>query len=284
MLDRTLFVNGAWLAFREWPGAPGAPPVLCLPHLTAHKGSFDRLAAGLAPRYHVYALDLRGRGDSDRPANGYGFAGHAQDILGLAEALGLARFAIVGHSFGATAAVYLASVFPARVSALALLDGGADPKEETLRAMYATVRRLDHLYPSVDAYLAAMRAQPFFQPWNPALEAYFGDDVAIGPDGAVTSKSSASAIERDLTLHFDYSMCLHFPNLRCPVLFLRPALGLRGERGHVFSDAEAAAITRHIPDCRQAVLAGVNHYTMLIHDRSPAFEAVRGFLDEVIKP
>jgi pimeloyl-ACP methyl ester carboxylesterase len=276
-------VNGVRLAYREWPGRAGAPPVLCLPHLTGHKGSFDYLAAALAPAYHVFALDLRGRGDSDRPAEGYGFAGHAQDLIAFADALGLGAFAVVGHSFGATTAVYLASVRPARVTALALLDGGADPKDETLQAMFPTIRRLDQVYPSLDAYLDAMRALPFFQPWNPALEQYFRADVALGPDGAVASKSAAAAIERDLKLHFYYSMCLHFPALRCPVLFVRPEQGLRGERGHVFSEAEAEAITRHIPRCRRASAPGVNHYTLLIHDHSPAVPAVRAFFDDVLR-
>lgn len=276
-----LTLNGVRLAYGEWPGRPGAPAVVCLPHLTGHKGSFAHLAAALAPDYHVYALDLRGRGDSDRPDAGYGFAEHAQDILGLADALGLGVFAVIGHSFGATAAVYLASVRPERVTALVLLDGGADPRTETLQAMFPAVRRLAQVYPSLEAYLAAMRALTLFQPWNPALEQYFRDDVVVGPDGLVTSKSSASAIERDLEMHFWYSMCLHFPRLRCPVLFLRPAQGLRGDRGHVFSEAEAANITRHMPGCRRVDVPGVNHYTLLLHDASPAVAPIRGFLDEV---
>ena len=276
--NQYLNLDGVRLAYLEWPGRPSAPAVLCLPHLTGHKGSFAHLAEALAPAYHVYALDLRGRGDSDQPAAGHGFAGHAQDILGVADALGLARFAIIGHSFGATAGVYLASVWPDRVSALALLDGGADPRTETLRAMFPTVRRLAQVYPSLDVYLTAMRALPFHQPWNPALEQYFRDEVAIGPDGAVTSKSSALAIERDLEQHFGYSLCQHFPKLRCPVLFLRPAQGLRGDKGHVFSEAEAANITRHIPHCRQVDVPGVNHYTLLLHDASPAVPFVRAFL------
>jgi hypothetical protein len=77
-------------------------------------------------------------------------------------------------------------------------------------------------------------------------------------------------------------MCLHFPNLRCPVLFLRPQQGLRGDRGHVFSEAEAAAITRHIPNCRRVDLPGVNHYTLLLHDQSPAVPEIRAFLNEVL--
>ena len=284
MTSATQFVtvNGVRLAYREWPGAPDAPAVICLPHLTGHKGSFARLAAALAPTFHMYAFDLRGRGDSDRPAEGYGFAGHAQDLEAAADALGLRRFALVGHSFGATTATYFASVRPERVSALALLDGGADPREETLKAMFATVRRLDKVYPSFDAYLAGLKALPFYQPWSAALEEYFAEEVVVGPDGAVTSKSSAAAIERDLDLHFYYSMCLHFPRVRCPVLFLRPELGLRGDTGHVFSEAEAEAITRHIPSCRYVRVAGVNHYTLLLHEASPAVGEVRGFFEETL--
>ena len=279
--DRHLTANGARLAVREWPGAPGAPAVLCLPHLTGHKGSFAGLAAALAPRFHVYALDLRGRGDSDRPLDGYGFAGHAQDLLAVADALGLDRFAVVGHSFGATTAVYLGSIRPERIAALALLDGGADPRADTLQAMFATVRRLGRVYPSLDAYLAAMQALPFHQPWNPALDAYFREDVFVGLDGAVTPKASAAALERDLGLHFFYSMCLHFPHLRCPVLFARPAYGLRGDQGHVFSEAEAAAIARHIPHCRALTVPGVNHYTLVLHPQSGVFQEVALFLSEV---
>jgi pimeloyl-ACP methyl ester carboxylesterase len=226
----------------------------------------------------VLALDLRGRGDSDKPLAAYGFAQHAQDICGLADALGLDGFTLVGHSFGATAAVYLASVRPNRVRRLVLLDGGADPKQETLEAMYPTVHRLDHSYPSLEAYLEGMRRAPYLQPWSRALEQYFRDDVTASAGGEVTPKSSAAAVARDMDLHFWYSMCLHFPAVRCPVLFLRPEQGLLGERGHVFSRAEAAAIVRHIPDCRQVDVPGANHYTMLIHDEPPVLPAVREFL------
>jgi pimeloyl-ACP methyl ester carboxylesterase len=273
-------VNGLRLAYREWPGRPGAPPVVCLPHLTGHKGSFEWLAAALGPDYQVYALDLRGRGESDRPAEGYGFAYHAADVLGFAAALGLERFALVGHSFGATTAVYLASIRPQVVTALALLDGGADPREETLKAMYPTIHRLSETYASLEAYLEAMRAVPYFQPWDDSLERYFRDDAEVLADGRARSRSSAEAIRRDLDQHFLYSLCLHFPAVRCPALLARPALGLLGERGHVFSPREAEAIVAHIPRGQLVHVPGVNHYTLVLRADSPAPGLVRQFLDE----
>jgi pimeloyl-ACP methyl ester carboxylesterase len=124
-----LTVHGLRLAYCHWPGRPGAPALLCLPHLTGHKGSYADLAAALSPDYAVYALDLRGRGESDQPAEGYGFAYHAADLLACADAWNLPAFSLIGHSFGATAATYLASIRPQRVRALVMLDGGADPKD-----------------------------------------------------------------------------------------------------------------------------------------------------------
>lgn len=272
-------VHGVRLAYREWPGQRG--PVLCLPHLTGHKGSFDALAARLAPAYRVIAVDLRGRGESDKPAEGYGFAYHARDVLGLATALGLEAFALIGHSFGATAAVYLASVHPERVRAVVMLDGGADPKATALQAMYPTIHRLGHAYPSLPAYLAAQHKAPYFQPWSAALDAYFTEDAEQRPDGQVWSRSSAEAIARDLDLHFHYCMCLHFPQVLAPTLFVRPQRGLAGDKGHVFSEAEAEAITRHLRQGRRVEVAEVNHYTMLIHDDPPVAAPIRAFLDEL---
>ena len=276
----TVRVNGMTLAYTEWPGDRG--PLICLPHLTGHKGSFANVADRLAPEYHLFALDLRGRGDTDKPADGYGFAYHAHDILAFADAFNIESFALIGHSFGATVGVYLASIRPRRVRAIVLIDGGADPNEETLQAMFSAIRRLGKVYPSIDDYLAAMRALPYHSPWDAALEHYFREDVDVLPDGSVRSKSSAEAIERDLNTHVYYSMCLHFPNLRCPVLFLRPKQGLFGDRGHVFTDREADAIVAHIPNCRRVDWPGVNHYTMVLGDDPPVVAPIHAFLGEVL--
>jgi pimeloyl-ACP methyl ester carboxylesterase len=275
-----LRVNGLRLAYAEWPGERG--PIICLPHLTGHKGSFTSLAERLAPDYRVLALDLRGRGDSDKPDDGYGFAYHARDILAFADALGIERFALIGHSFGATTATYLASIRPERVSALVLLDGGADPTDELLKAMYPTIRRLGRVYPSLADWLDAQRALPFHQPWSAAFERYFIEEAETLPDGSVRSKSSAAAIERDMDQHFLYCMCLHYPNLRCPVLFLRPENGLLGDKGHVFSNSVAANIVRHIPNCWRVDVPGVHHYTILVHDDPPIVQPIREFLEETL--
>lgn len=274
-------VNGVSLAYNDWPGERG--PLICLPSITGHKGSFAPLAQHLSPEYRVLSLDLRGRCDSSKPKDGYGFSYHARDVLAFADALQFETFSLVGHSFGATASVYLASIQPARIRAAILMDGGADPKAETLRMMYETVRRLTKVYSSMEEYIDLQRSVTYHKPWTSALERYLREDVEVLVNGSVRSKSSADAIQRDLDIHFYYSMCLHFPNLRCPVLFLRPQQGLLGTAGHIFSDAEATNIVRNIPNCRRANVQGGNHYTILLQDEPPVLPFVQEFLEQVLR-
>ncbi len=273
--------GGVSLAYFDWPGDRG--PLLCLPSITGHKGSFSAVARKLAPEYRVIALDLRGRGDSDKPDGWYGFAYHARDVFAFADALGFETFSVVGHSFGATAGVYLASIRPGRVRSLVLLDGGADPKVETLQLMRQGIRRLEKTYPSLDQYLEAQRSVPYYRPWTNALETYLSEDVFVQPNGSVRSKSSAKALEIDLDMHFQYSMCLHFPNVKCPVLFLRPQQGLLGSSDHVYSDAEATNIVRSIPNGKRVNVQGGNHYTMLIQDDPPVVPFIDEFLRQVLR-
>ena len=78
LLDRHVTANGISIHLRDHPGAE--PPIVLLPGITANLHNFDGLIdAGLAPRFRVVGLDLRGRGLSDKPAHGYSIAEHAAD-------------------------------------------------------------------------------------------------------------------------------------------------------------------------------------------------------------
>ena len=90
-----LLLNGGMMSFTAW----------------------DAYVPPLAERYRVVRCDLRGmlRSPGERPE---GFPGHAEDLLALLDALGVARCHIAGTSYGAFAGLQLAALAPARVATL----------------------------------------------------------------------------------------------------------------------------------------------------------------------
>ena len=77
----------------------------------------------LADKFALVAPDLRGLGDSSRPSSGYDKKTVANDVWTLMhDHLAHARFAVVGHDWGAPTAFRLAADHPAEVTHLAMLD------------------------------------------------------------------------------------------------------------------------------------------------------------------
>jgi pimeloyl-ACP methyl ester carboxylesterase len=83
----------------------------------------------LAKKYTVIAPDMRGYGDSDKPATGYDGHTLAADFRGLVRRLGLGSIFIAAHDMGAPAALLYAAEYPAEVRALAYLEEPVLTKE-----------------------------------------------------------------------------------------------------------------------------------------------------------
>jgi haloacetate dehalogenase len=102
------------------------PPLVMLHGFPQTHVEWHRIAADLATRFHVVAMDLRGYGSSSIPdsTEGAAFAKRemALDVVAVMQALGHERFAVVGHDRGARVAYRLALDAPQRVTRLALLD------------------------------------------------------------------------------------------------------------------------------------------------------------------
>ena len=108
-------------------GASQGPPLLLLHGYPQSHVLWGPIARELAAEHTVVATDLRGYGDSDRPPSGddhagYSFRAMAADQAAVMSALGVERFAVVGHDRGARVAHRLALDSPERVERLALLD------------------------------------------------------------------------------------------------------------------------------------------------------------------
>src|SRR5919112_5233147 len=146
----------------------GPDPLVCLHGITAQHRAFNALARNLVPDYSLAAVDLRGRGDSEKPESGYGLDAHASDVVRVLDHLGLESAVLVGHSMGGFVALQTALRYPDHVRALVLLDGGwprverspgemsAEEKQEAEaleEGLARAFRRLDMTFDSPEAYL-----------------------------------------------------------------------------------------------------------------------------------
>lgn len=257
------------------------PLVVCVHGLSANSRSFDPLAQSLARsgRY-VVAVDLRGRGHSTTSAPGtYGWKNHALDVIAVARALGFARFDVVGHSMGAFIGLQLAAlqhgrdpVSGPRMDRLVLVDAVGFPEPAVMPPILGSIERLTRRHPSIDAYVAAVRAIGNVDPWSEDWERSYRYEVAFDREGAHARTSHAAVLE-DATYGSTQDPRSFWPSLRAPSLLVRAARALRG--GLVVSTSERDRFLSEVPSAR-AVDVDANHYGVLMH--ADTFEAIGRFL------
>lgn len=119
--------NGVRLHYsRTGACAGGRVPLILLHGWPEFWQTWRKLMPLLADQFDVIAPDLRGFGQSDKPSFGPSRKQTADvmaaDIVGLADALGLKRFGLVGHDVGAMVMQSIAQAVPARVAGLVFFN------------------------------------------------------------------------------------------------------------------------------------------------------------------
>lgn len=139
-------------------GPPDGPLVLLLHGFPECAYGWRRQIGVLAAAgLRVVAPDQRGYGLSDKPAGvaAYGLDALADDVAGIADALGRRRFSLVGHDWGGIVAWHLAARDSGRIDRLAVLNAPHP----------ATLRRHMRAHPS--QALRSWYAAAFQIPWLP---------------------------------------------------------------------------------------------------------------------
>lgn len=157
-LSRNAVFNHQRFHFLEW-GDPSAPPVVLLHGSNQSSHSWDLVSLHLADRFHIYALDQRGHGDSEwaRDAD-YSSNAMAADAAAFLAEIDLPEVTVVGHSMGGMNALRLTLDHPESVDRLVVVDIGPEVSEEGGKVIrnFVTKNRefddLDHFVASVQKY------------------------------------------------------------------------------------------------------------------------------------
>jgi non-heme chloroperoxidase len=191
----TRLATGPQVHYAE-QGDPGGEPIVLIHPPADSWFSFSRVLWLLPGRYHAYALDQRGHGDSDRPACCYAIGDFAADIVAFLDAVEIERATLVGHSASGFTARRVAETHPDRVARLVLINCAVTLPTQVRREMQAAVQTLQdplpvafvrELHASVahlplpGPVLERLVAQSLKAParvWKSALEGLLGFDDA----------------------------------------------------------------------------------------------------------
>ena len=112
--------TGIKMHYAEQGDAEGIPVVL-LHGITDSWFSWSRVLPQIDKKYRVYAVDLRGHGDTDKPEKGYAMKDFAADVVAFMDAMKIKKATVVGHSMGSFVALQTVLDAPERVEKLLIM-------------------------------------------------------------------------------------------------------------------------------------------------------------------
>jgi pimeloyl-ACP methyl ester carboxylesterase len=134
-VSRQTVLRGMRFHFSEW-GDPAAPPVVLLHGGNQSCHSWDLVSLHLSDRYHVFALDQRGHGDTEWSKElDYSMAAMAADVLAFLEAERIERPIVFGHSMGGRVTLETMLEAPDAARAVVLVDVGPEMSPEGVKVV-----------------------------------------------------------------------------------------------------------------------------------------------------
>ena len=254
--SRNVVINHLRLHLLEW-GEPDAPPLLLLHGGNQSAHSWDLVSLHLADRYHIYALDQRGHGDSEwaRDAE-YAPDQMARDALALIAQEGVAAPIVVGHSMGGMVTMRLTALEPTLPRAVGLVDVGPEVSQrgaETIRNFVVRNTEFDQLDQFIDRVVAY---DPFRS--REHIERTARYNLVQRSDGRYVSKS-------DRLLHDpEFRQRARPDSERRDVAqgfhaFAGPTLLIRGECSNILEAEAAQRFVAGLPNARLVEVSDCGH-------------------------
>lgn len=251
----------------------GDGPVLMIVHATGFHGrAYAPMAESLFDDFTVWAIDIRGHGDSRVPASGeFAWEKLAADLLACIDALEVSEIFAFGHSMGGGALLIAETVRPGLIRGAYLYEPIVFPREyligRTHNPMAEPARKRREVFPSREAAMSRYASRP---PLNQlradALHAYVEHGFHDLEDGSVRlacrGESEARTFECDEKITLDRVEGLEFPL----------TVGAGGVGGYPNPAAFAPMLVDTIPGSKLIVYESFGHFGPLEAPRTIAHD------------
>jgi pimeloyl-ACP methyl ester carboxylesterase len=267
-VSRQAVVRGMRFHFTEW-GDPDAPPALLLHGGNQSSHSWDLVSLHLADRYHVYALDQRGHGDTEWSRElDYTMEAMVEDVLAFVADQGIERPVIFGHSMGGRVTLQTVLQEPELARAIVVVDVGPElsPKGTKVIGEFIT-HNVE--FDDLDQFLDVVARYDRFRT-REHIARTVKYNLLVRADGKYVSKVDHRRLPRSMQ-----TMTLETVKaITCPVLVVRG-----GESDVLLADA-AERFVEALPAGRLVTVPNVGHN---VHGgNTPGFlEAIGPFIDEI---
>ncbi|MBD2290689.1 alpha/beta hydrolase [Microcystis wesenbergii FACHB-1317] len=195
---RTFTNNSMTISYLQW--SDRGIPLLLLHGMADHALVWSSLGDYLSSNYQVIAPDLRGHGESGKPATGYHFQDYIGDLRALINHLGWTQAHILGHSWSAKIAAIWATQQPEVFKSLILVDPFFIDKMPswiriTFPILYQVLPflKITRSFDSYQSIEAIARQLKQYKGWSNLQQEVFKNAIEQKADGSWSSKFTLSA-------------------------------------------------------------------------------------------
>lgn len=266
-------VQGGELAVFQYGDGDGTP-VLLIHGVTSSNRAFQLFADALIARGKApFAVDLRGRGDSNSLQGPFGMRQHAADMSAVINYFGWDTVDVIGHSMGGFVAAALVGLYPDSVGEVVFADGGLPlpmPPGMTVEQIMPFVlgpamTRLAMEFENKEAYRNYWKPQAAFaKGWSSVLDEYVDYDLR-GSEPHMKAATNPQAVEDDSRdLFGDDLIVKSLQGLKKQSLLIKAERGLQNEEGGLYPMPVLDAVLPAYPMLTLEFLSDCNHYDMFL--------------------
>jgi pimeloyl-ACP methyl ester carboxylesterase len=268
-------VSGGDIAVFRY-GSDVGSPVLLIHGTTSSNRAFQLFADALIARgKSPYAVDLRGRGDSNNLPGPFGMAAHAHDMASVIDYFCWNNPDVIGHSLGAFVAAALIGMYPNKVGDVVFADGGVPlplppgmSVEQILKIILGpALTRLAMTFENKDAYRDYWKSQAAFaKGWSGVLDEYVDYDLR-GTEPNLKAATNPLAVTEDSHDLFGGDLIIQsLLGLKKQSLFIKAERGLQNEENGLYPMSTLDAVLPIYPQLKLEFLADCNHYDMFLEE------------------